>query len=120
MTKYSMDMLLDMVIRSLRGFHEVGYLVSNGTQSLFDFMLPHAYDLPTHIFQSLVDFCIPLNIPGDLGSPVFLIRLRHRSVLGTAVPETAVNEHSDLASGENDVRSAWQFQMESVPQPPLP
>lgn len=66
-------------------------------------MLPKTQDSPSLGCQVVGRFDIPSHVLGQLGSPPFDARLRLCCVLGTAVPEAAVHDDSDLGLGEGDV-----------------
>src|SRR5579872_7158004 len=68
-------------------------------------VLPEPDDLPASLSERHVCPAIPFDVAAQLRRPVPLVRGRLPAVLGAAVPEAAVDEHRDLARGENDVWS---------------
>ena len=59
-------------------------------------VLPYTDHTPTEIGETLVGFSVSAQIPLDLPSPERGISYRTRVVLGTTMPETAVDEDGDL------------------------
>lgn len=72
------------------------------------FVLPHANHVPAGGLEEAVDPPIPLDIRRELGRPPRPIVRGDGCVLRAAVPETTVDEDSDLRWPENDVGSASQ------------
>lgn len=66
-------------------------------------MLPHANNGPARFGQSGIGIEIACSIAFKLCSPPFAVGFRPGAVLGAPVPETAIYEHGDLRSGEDDV-----------------
>lgn len=74
-------------------------------------MFPDANTLPASFFKKLVRLCISQAIHLYLVEPESSISLRMRPVLSTAMPKTAVYEHSHTFAGEHDIRfpsDQWQ------------
>jgi hypothetical protein len=68
-------------------------------------MLPHADHRPTTSTKGSVDSAISFQVTFELRVPVRAISLGPSSVLWTAMPEAAVDEHRDTGAREDDVRS---------------
>jgi hypothetical protein len=74
-------------------------------------VLPVPKNLPPRRTQTHVDCYVSRPIASQLWPPVVAIALRVRTVIWTAVPETAVNKDGDADSRKNDVgpdNSAWE------------
>lgn len=71
-------------------------------------MLPNSNDLPARRMKPRVVFAIPLSVSPKLRRPVIRIRFGNRSMLWTAVPKAAINEHRNVPSREDDVGSDLQ------------
>ena len=69
-------------------------------------VLPRSDDEPAvrHQRRRVPPVAAPVGV--ELGPPPLGVRFWRDRVLGTAVPETAVDEDRDPCSGEDDVRSA--------------
>ncbi len=68
-------------------------------------VLPEADNLPARSCQRSIGSSVAFDVPAKLWRPVPLVRRRLSTVLGADMPKTAVNEHSDFAGGEHDVRT---------------
>lgn len=68
-------------------------------------VFPDPNDRPSSLGQRLVVDAVPFNVSSQLRRPIVGVPGRLVSVFGTAMPETAVHEHSDLGSGKYDVRA---------------
>lgn len=68
-------------------------------------MLPDAEDGPTPVSQGYIVSPVASHVRHELGYPVVHVRLRLSSVIGTAVPEAAINKHRKLSSRKADVHS---------------
>ena len=68
-------------------------------------MLPNTHHTPSCSAQLAIDIDVPLLVRDDFLFPERCIRLRPRHVQRTAVPKTAVDEHGDLFSPEDDIRA---------------
>jgi hypothetical protein len=66
-------------------------------------VLPYTHHSPARVFEQTVCFRITLAVASDLLAPELLVSLRGSMVIGTAVPETAIQEHSDAGSGKHQV-----------------
>lgn len=68
-----------------------------------------------------VGFLVALHIAGELGGPPRSVGLRRGLVFWAAVPKTAVHEHGDLLSWEDDIcasaRETRQHCIHPVAQP---
>ncbi len=69
------------------------------------FVLPHAYHKPTSFLERHRHKPVAVHIAAQLRGPVPLIGRRLPPMLGTYVPEAAVNEDCDLPCREDDVRA---------------
>jgi hypothetical protein len=78
----------------------------DGVRRLEDLVLPHAADSPAEILQSLRLSAVPPAVLDKLPGPEFLRTARADIVIGTAMPEAAVNEDRNARAGENDVGPA--------------
>jgi len=70
------------------------------------FVLPHTHSFPAGVGQQLIRLSIALTVPPDLLSPVRGVRLSNRVVVGAPVPETPIDEHCDLRTGKDEIRSS--------------
>ena len=66
-------------------------------------MLPDPYDKPPGRSEQAISLSVAVAIASDLREPVRGVRLRHRAVLGAAVPEAAVEEYRDAGPRERDI-----------------
>ena len=66
-------------------------------------VFPEPQHAPTGFSKSEVRYLVPVHVPLELGYPICLVGLRDRSVLRTAVPEAAVDEHGYPSPSEGDV-----------------
>ena len=66
-------------------------------------MLPDPDHRPARVLKNNISLTIPLDVSCKLGQPVVLVALRVGCVLGTAMPEAAVDEDGDLLPREHDV-----------------
>ena len=67
-------------------------------------VLPYTDHTPTEIGEILVGFSVSAQVPLDLPAPERGISYGTRVVLGTAMPETAIDEDGDLATGRKQGR----------------
>lgn len=74
-----------------------------GGHSVRILVLPEPQDGPALVFQEAIRLAVSLPIGHDLRTPVRGIGLRWSVVLGTPVPEAAIDEHRYPRPGENDV-----------------
>lgn len=79
-------------------------------------MLPEAQHSPTGSHERGIDALIPLHRSANLGVPELTVGLRPLVVLGAAVPEAAVDEHSDPRSREDHVRTHCADPVERDPK----
>jgi len=75
------------------GGHGIGYWL----------VFPDADDFPACGRQRGIGDTVTLNVPAQLRIPVPDVDGRLAAMLRAAVPEAAVDEHSDPASGERDI-----------------
>ena len=68
-------------------------------------VFPNSDDYPSGFLKGRVVTTITSNVRSKLGAPPIGIRLRSHRMLWATMPKTAVNEDSDLGSGENNVWS---------------
>src|SRR5262249_19254050 len=68
-------------------------------------VLPNSNDVPLLRPEGAVRRSIALTICSDFGPPPRAIRLGKRSVIGTTVPETTVNEYRNASAGKHEVGS---------------
>jgi hypothetical protein len=66
-------------------------------------MLPDPDHLPARCGQQRVDARVSLSVALKLRTPILAVCLRHLSVLGTAVPEAAIDKHRDLLARKHYV-----------------
>ena len=97
------------------------YLFLDSLYDRFDWlMLPETEHHPPSLSQLLCRFCIACSILAHLLIPVRAIRKWPLIVLGTSVPETPVDEDSDLRAGEHYVRrppkARYRPKVHSVPE----
>ena len=69
-------------------------------------MLPSPDDDPSCLAQTLIRPAVTGDVGVKLGPPPVGVRLGSHGVLGTAVPEAAVDEDGDPSAGEGDVGPA--------------
>ena len=69
------------------------------------FMLPYMHHGPAHSFKLGVFLPVTFHIALKFFPPPFTIVFRENAVVGTRMPETAVNEHRYPCRGECDVRA---------------
>jgi len=67
------------------------------------FMLPDPHNSPTGLLQPRRRVAVACDVPLDLGGPVPLVCLGSTTMIATAMPETAVNEHSEACPCEDEV-----------------
>jgi hypothetical protein len=67
-------------------------------------MLPDANDQPAGISQELVLLSIPSGVALKLGGPESSVRDRYLAMLGTSVPEAAIDKYRDATARERYVR----------------
>lgn len=83
-------------------------------------VLPNPNYSPSSLDEQLVGVGVPLPVVPDLVGPERRVGLRDRVMLGTTVPETAVDEHSDLRACEYEVRPPIQSRdraiVDAIPQ----
>lgn len=77
----------------------------NGNGGRQFYVFPQANDLPAGCVESLVDPVVALDILAELRVPVPFVGRRLAPVVGACVPEASVDEHRDLACGEDDIRT---------------
>nr|WP_305032221.1 hypothetical protein [Hymenobacter sp. CA1UV-4] len=70
-------------------------------------MFPDPDWQPTHFPQLLVNLAVPFFVARNLGCPEFGIGLGRGAVDGAAMPETAVDKHSDFRLDEKNIRGSW-------------
>jgi hypothetical protein len=68
-------------------------------------VFPDAEDTPSRCFKEDVVAGVTRPVRGELRVPVPAVRARSCAVVGTAMPITPVEEHGDLLSREDNVRS---------------
>jgi hypothetical protein len=81
-------------------------------------VFPNSDDYPSGFSKGRVVTTVTSNIRSELGAPPIGIRLRSHRMLWATMPKTAVNEDSDLGSGENNVwspRNGWNIDPVSKP-----
>jgi hypothetical protein len=66
-------------------------------------VLPYMDGLPAGRRKCSVGLSIALDVPRELGLPVLPVCCGHVGVLGTAVPEAAIDEYGDAGAREGDV-----------------
>src|SRR4051794_33866942 len=66
-------------------------------------VLPAAYDGPSGCLQETIDACVSRDVACKLRPPVVVIDLGRVSMLGAAMPETAVNENRNPRTGKHQV-----------------
>ena len=85
-------------------------------------MLPDPEHRPPEFDEMRVGFSVALHVAGELRTPPGGIGLGCGSVLGAAVPEAPVHEHSELLPWEHDVcapaRESRQHCIHPVAQTP--
>jgi hypothetical protein len=59
--------------------------------------------------QSFIRLPVPFDVPDEFVGPPFSIGDGHGLVSGALVPETAVDEHSDLRSPKHKIGSSSHF-----------
>lgn len=84
-------------------------------------VLPDADDRPSERLQMDVGLTVPLHVARELGRPPGGVVGGCCLVFGAPVPEAAIDEDSDLRTGEQDVsaasRHARQRVVDAVPKP---
>lgn len=87
-------------------------------------VLPNTYDLPTCRFKSGVGVTVAPHVPLELRDPPLSVCLRHRGVVGAAVPIAPVHVHGDPRSAEHHVGSSAKAtdrsDVDSVAEPAAP
>ena len=78
-------------------------ILDTGGCSVDVLVLPDADDGPANLSKTLVGVAIPLTIGLNFFAPEGGVALRLRCMLGTSVPEAAIDEHSNTGGSENDV-----------------
>jgi hypothetical protein len=68
-------------------------------------VLPYPQHDPARVAQRSVDPGVTLHVGRELRHPVFAVALRDVLVLGTPVPEAAIDEDRHLPPREDDVRA---------------
>ena len=63
--------------------------------SVIHFVLPHTDDQPSVLCQCVVGTSVTSDVRLELWAPVVDVAAGNRAVVGTAVPEAAVDEHGD-------------------------
>lgn len=80
------------------------YTISDASGGLHGVLVfPHSNYLPTLVSEKSIRVFVTILIPLELPVPPLSIRGRSCAVLGTSVPETAVDEDGDARSRECDV-----------------
>jgi len=74
-------------------------------------VLPHVQHVPAEFAERGVLGSVAVDVAVEFGLPPVPVVAWQRAVLGTAVPEAAIHEHSDLRPGEHDVRTAGKLGM---------
>lgn len=69
-------------------------------------MLPYSYHAPPLLLQQPVGVAISRLVGCELLSPPRRVGMRPPTMLGTAVPKAAVDEHGHFAAGKSDVDGA--------------
>ncbi len=83
-------------------------LPHNGFDNLFGvIVLPESKHCPAAISQNCVHAAVPVPVGVDLVPPPVRIGFRGRAVSGTAMPETAVQEHDKSTTTPDDVASEF-------------
>ena len=82
-------------------------------------VLPRPNHRPARCAKGVVDAFVASPIASQLRVPVAAIRPRSSAVLGTAMPEAAVDEHGEAGAGKHDVwahayRASVDRQVDSV------
>jgi hypothetical protein len=77
-------------------------------RDLWILMLPNPDDSPTGRFELAVGVGIPLLVTGELRLPVPVVDLWPAAVLGTAVPEAAVDKYRHARPWEDDIGAPAQ------------
>jgi hypothetical protein len=72
-------------------------------------MLEEPKDRPTSFSQRGVGLSISLDVADQLGLPVVPVGSGKLPVIGTPMPETAIDEDGDLGSRKCDVRAHSAF-----------
>jgi hypothetical protein len=67
-------------------------------------MLPDSHNEPPFLPQSPVRICVPDSVPLKLRAPPLCIPLGRSPMLGTAVPEAAVDEYGYPRPDEDEIR----------------
>jgi hypothetical protein len=65
---------------------------------------PETQDGPTFGAKGFADAAVAFDVAADLGFPIVGVGRRGAVVVAAGVPETTVDENSDLLAAENDVR----------------
>ncbi len=95
--------------------------LNDGIRRLEDLVLPDAADSPAESLQSLCLDSISPAILDKLPGPEFLRTARANVVIGTAMPEAAINEDSDPRARKNDIGpSGGRCRVHPVSEPGLP
>lgn len=82
-------------------------------------VFPHVHHVPAKFGEGGVLGPVAVDVAVEFGPPPVSVVTWQRAVLGTAVPEAAVHEHSDLHSREHDVRTTRKAGMVH-PEPQAP
>lgn len=96
---------------------QVGYLLSG---DYWIVMRPKPKHVPAGISQRLVDRSIALSVGCQLRLPILPVGAGHGPMVGTAMPEAAVDEDGDARLREDDIgshRSGGEADWEVLPEP---
>ncbi len=87
-----------------------GNRTRNGSGGLGRWLVrPEPEYRPAEGSQTVVRVCVPSLVRFDLLPPELRIPFRPCGVLGTAMPEAAIDEDGDLATGESDIGNTTRF-----------
>lgn len=92
-----------LVLKTVDDFSE-GFI-----NSALNCVLPYSNHLPTRFAEFSIHNLIPFHIAGDFLPPEQRIGVWDFGMKSATVPETAINENSQLLSFENDIRPANQL-----------
>ena len=79
-----------------------------GDDEVGGLVLPNPNHSPSSFDEQLVGVGVPLPVASDFVGPERRVGPRDGVMLGATVPETAVDEHSDLRTREHEVRPSIQ------------
>lgn len=89
-------------------FSLANHVPYHGCEVVHYLMFPDSKAMPSHRCDLGRHALVAGAIAGKLTAPIRLIGFGGRSMHGTGVPETAVDEDGKLGSGEDNIRSTGQ------------